>query len=51
MDEKDDQDEYEKVYRQVAMAMAEAVLDMITLVFQRIKGLVFNFPAGPAGLD
>jgi hypothetical protein len=51
MDVKGDQVEYEKVYRQVALAMAEVVFNMITLIFQCIKGLIFNFPADPTGLD
>ena len=30
--------------------MAEVVLDMIALIFERVEGLVFDFPAGAAAL-
>ena len=50
MDVKGQHVEYKKIHRQLLLAMAEVVLDMIALVFERIEGLVFDFPAGAATL-
>jgi len=48
---KGQQVEKEKSHRQVILAVAEVVLDVIALVFKGIEAFVFHFPAGAAGFD
>ena len=31
--------------------MTEVMFEMVALIFKGVEGLVFNFPAGAAGLD
>ena len=33
------------------LAVAEVVFEVVTLIFEGVERLVFNFPAGTAGLD
>jgi len=40
-----------KNHRQVKATVAEVVLDVVALIFQRIEGLVFDLPARPSGLN
>lgn len=43
--------EHEKVHRQIAAAVSVVVFDMIALVFQRVEGLVLDFPARSSTFD
>lgn len=40
-----------KIHRQVTSPVAEVVLDMVALIFQRVEGLTLDLPARPAGGD
>ena len=51
MDKKGQQIEQEKGHRQVVLSMAKIMFDVITLVFQSVKALIFHLPAGAAGFD
>ena len=48
---KGQQIEQEKAHRQVVLSMAEIMFNVITLVFESVKALIFHFPAGAAGFD
>ena len=51
MKEKGQEIQKEEVIGQILFSMSVIVLDMISLIFQSVEGLVFNFPSGTAGLD
>lgn len=51
MDKEREEVEDEKVHGKIPISVSVVVLDMIALVFQGVEGLIFDFPAGAAGLD
>jgi len=51
MDKKSEQIEKKKIHRQIMLAMAKVVFNMIALIFKRVKSFVFNFPACPAAFS
>lgn len=43
--------EKQQIVRQMLIAMAEIVFKMISLIFKRVKGFIFNFPSCPAAVN
>ena len=51
MDIKGQQIKNEKDRGKIFLSVAEIMLNMIALIFQGIKGLIFNFPSGTSAFD